>query len=199
MFYLGQFTKPAGLIYDNFDEETAVVPRFEIPGHWQRYIGLDFGGVNTNAVFYAEHPETNEFYAYREYAAGERAANGHVYALRQGEPKNLVAFGGSRSEGQWRREFAAGGLVVRPPLVKEVEVGVDRVYAGHANGRIKVFDDLDGYLLEKQNYSRVLDDDGNPTDQIEDKNRFHFMDAERYLGTYLFRPGPRQRARSRQG
>jgi len=62
-----------------------------------------------------------------------------------------------------------------------------------------VFDDLSEYLAEKAAYSRVLDENGEPTAQIEDKNTFHLMDAERYVCSHLFDPKGRQVARSKQG
>jgi hypothetical protein len=43
MFYRGQFTKPAGLIYDCFTGDMLCEP-FEIPDDWTRYVGVDFGG-----------------------------------------------------------------------------------------------------------------------------------------------------------
>jgi hypothetical protein len=65
--------------------------------------------------------------------------------------------------------------------VSDVEVGIDRVYGAHKENKIIVFDDLVGYLDEKLSYSRELDENGEPTEKIEDKNSFHFMDAERYI------------------
>ena len=49
--------------------------------------------------------------------AGERSAAEHCYHLMKGdklnpaEPRIPICAGGSKSEGQWRREFAAGGTV----------------------------------------------------------------------------------------
>ena len=63
-----------------------------------------------------------------------------------------------------------------------------------------MFDDLRPYLDEKGDYARKLGEDGEPTEAIEDKSMFHLMDAERVLGTHLFRPaGERRSAGSRQG
>jgi len=188
MFYNALFTRPAGLIYDCV-QDSHIIPRFAIPWSWPRYVGLDFGGVNTAAVFYAEHPQTGLLYAYREYKAGSRSAAEHAYYLLQGEPKPVMVAGGSKSEGQWRREFRNGGEVkgkkvsmhIRPPAVSSVEVGIDRVYAANKKGEIRYFDDLDHFLEEKRTYGRVLDENGEPTEEIEDKNSFHFMDAERYI------------------
>jgi hypothetical protein len=161
LFYRGLFDKPAGLIYDSFDESTCKVPRFALPPEWPRYLGLDFGGVNTAGVFYAEEVDPNtgkptgRLFAYREYKAGGRTAAEHAYHLLKGEPRIPTCVGGSRSEGQWRAEFRAGGevdgvktpgLPVLEPDIKEVEVGIDRVYGAHKRNEILVFDDLTGYL-----------------------------------------------------
>lgn len=189
MFYRAIFTRPAGLIYDSFDENMHKCPRFAIPDDWQRYLGLDFGGVNTAAVFYAEEPNTGRLYLYREYLAGGRTAEQHTEHLLKGEPMVPICFGGSHSEGQWRMEFRAAGLPVREPDIKDVEIGINRVYGAHRANGIFVFDDLDGYLEQKLSYSRELDDNGEPTEDIEDKETYHFMDAERYIVGWLMRTG----------
>jgi hypothetical protein len=169
------------MIYDSFDEKTHTFPRFEIPGLWPRYLGLDFGGVHTAGLFYAAEPGTNRLWLYREYLAGSRTAKEHADALLRGEPSIPDCVGGSRSEGQWRAEFAAGGLPISSPAFSDVEVGINRVYGAHKRAEIRVFDDLTGYLEQKQTYSRTLDGAGEPTEEIDDKASFHFMDAERYI------------------
>lgn len=207
MFYRAIFTRPAGMIYDSFDEDRHKCPRFAIPPEWPRFLGLDFGAVNTAAVFYAKDPASDpnnpKYYAYREYKAGGRSAAEHVKHLLEKEKGIPVAVGGAKSEDQWRREFAAGGdvggvrvtgLPIRAPEFPEVEVGIDRVYGAHRRDQIIVFDDLAGYLEQKLTYARELDKNGEPTEKIEDKETFHFMDAERYIISYLMRS-----AKSEQG
>lgn len=181
LFFEGKFTRPAGLIYDCFDETRHRCPRFVIPERWPRYLGLDFGGVNTAGVFLAEEPGTRRLIAYREYHAGGRTAKGHADALRQGEPMLPVAFGGAKSEGQWRDEFGAAGLPVGEPRVHEVEVGIDRVYGTIQSGGLVVFDDLRRLLDEMETYSRKVDEKGEPTEEIEDKSAFHVLDSLRYV------------------
>jgi hypothetical protein len=190
LFYRAIFTRPAGMIYDSFNETLHKVPRFKIPDNWPRYLGLDFGGVNTAGLFYAaERNDKNELtgrlFLYREYKAGGRTAKEHATELKKGEPMIPRCIGGSHSEDQWRNEFKHGGLPVGEPDIKDVEVGIDRVYGSHARNEILVFDDLAGYLEEKLTYSRELDDAGEPTEKIEDKETFHFMDAERYIIGWL--------------
>ncbi len=185
LFFEGKFERPPGLIYDCFDENKNKTARFDIPCHWPRYVGLDFGGVNTAAVFIAKDPVRGTLYAYREYKAGSRTAKEHAEILKAGEPSALTCVGGSKSEGQWRSEFIAAGLPVREPGVSEVEVGIDRVYGAFKRGELIVFDDLAGLLEELLTYSRELDDKGEPTEVIEAKETFHRLDALRYISTLI--------------
>lgn len=196
MFFLGQFERPAGLIYSVFDETKHVVNDFPIPETWKRYGGADFGGVNTAAVFLAEERDkdnapTKRFIAYREYLAGDRTAREHVAVWKHGEPKPPTMIGGAKSEGQWRKEFAAAGLAIGEPLVSDVEVGIDRVYGAMKQGQLIVFRSLTGLREQIRTYSRVLNEKGEPTTEIEDKETFHYLDALRYIGSSVFRPGTR--------
>lgn len=187
MFYRGIFERPAGIIYDSFDKAKHVIPRFKIPEWWkEKYLGLDFGGVNTAAVFYVRDPYKGTLYLYDTYKAGGRTSAEHVAAIKAKEPDEFRAcVGGSLSEGQWRAEFGAAGLTIREPAVKEIEVGIDRVYGFHRADKVQVFDDLDGYLDEKLTYSRQVDDNGNVSEKIEDQHAFHYIDAERYILGWL--------------
>lgn len=204
LFYRARFTRPAGLIYSNFNELTHKMKRIAIPPEWMRFVGMDFGGVNTAALFFAEErigvSPTGRFICYREYRAGERSAAEHVYHMLKGEPRVPVCVGGSKSEGQWRREFAAGGTVngehvpgmpVHGPVISKgdmesiVETGINRVFAAFSQNKLVFFDDLPGILDELGSYSRELDETGEPTEKIEDKETYHLLDALRYLVGYL--------------
>jgi hypothetical protein len=193
MMYLARFTRPAGMIYDAFTTAHKTV-RFTIPDSWPRYIGLDFGGTNMAAVFLAEDPGSRELVAYRTYLQGNKTASQHAEAILAGEPVTRGwnaphAVGGAGSENQWRKEFASAGLPVMAPPVSEVEVGINRVYSALTSKRLRVMEDLAGMLDEFSTYSRELDDDGNPTEKIEDKNDYHLLDATRYILAHLMRPG----------
>lgn len=187
MFYRAIFTRPAGMIYDCFDDKVNTIRPFKIPEEWTRYLGLDFGGVNTAGVFIAHDPEKDFYYAYREYHAGGRLAQQHVDALLAKEPTKPIAYGGAGSEDHWRLEFRAAGLSVRKPPVSDVEVGINRVYGGFNQGQLVIFDNLTKLRDEIGSYSRELDDAGNPTEKIADKNTFHELDALRYIMSYLRR------------
>lgn len=193
MRYRGQYTRPAGMIYDCFDPLLHVCRPFAIDPSWRVYLGLDFGGVNTAGVFLAEEPG-GKFYLFREYHAGSRTARQHRDALAPAIVGNTPlpnCIGGSKSEGQWRDEFAAAGLPVGEPLVKDVEVGINRVYSLFQRDKIRIFSSCSGVIDELNNYSRTTDENGNPTETIENKEIYHKLDALRYIST-LIAHGPRE-------
>ena len=188
MMYRGIFERPAGMIYDCFDDANKV-KRFTIPDDWPRYAGIDFGGVNTAAVFIAEDPKTQRLYLYRTYHKGEMTAKEHAVKMKAGEPGRITAYGGAASEKQWRSEFRSAGLYIHKPPVSEVEVGIDRVYGLFKTNRLSVFDDLRDILDDIESYSRELDDNGEPTEKIEDKETYHRLDGLRYIGSFLNKIG----------
>jgi hypothetical protein len=198
MAYEGLFTRPPGLVYDCFDSALHVVPRFPLPSDWPRWVGLDFGPVNTAAVFFAEEmaephdglggPKlpTGRVYAYREYHAGNRSSAEHVKELLKGERGIPTAVGGApRIEQGWRDAFKAAGLPVKEPDLDRVEPGIDRVYAAFRLNQILVFDDLTELRNELETYSYELDERGEPTDKLEDPHSFHCADAMRYVVSVL--------------
>ena len=173
MFYRGFFERPAGLIYDCLESEIHVMPPFALPSTWRRYMGADFGGVNTAAVFLAEDPRDKSLYLYREYWEGGRTAKGHAKAMLKDEPGIPTAVGGAKSEGQWRDEFRAGGLPIREPLVSDVAVGISRVYTLIKSNRLRIFRTCARTLDQLQSYSYKVNESGEATEEIEDKASFH--------------------------
>jgi phage terminase large subunit len=181
----GLWVAAEGAVYDVFDPARDVVAPFVIPDEWPRRVGLDFGAVNTVALFYAIDIETGLYYLYREYRGENRTAADHVTYLRFNEPRDLWVVGGSGSESQWRRDFSAAGLLVREPPKVPVSLGITRVYGQHKRGTIKVFDTCTEYLREKTEYAYKPEMLGS-TEAIENKEAFHRMDAERYILSYDF-------------
>jgi phage terminase large subunit len=174
-------------VYDCFDHDAHTTPPFDIPPNWRRYLGVDFGGVNTAAVYIAEDPRDNQLYVYREYWSGNRTARTHAIEMLRDEPGIPTAVGGSKSEGQWRDEFRAAGLPIREPLVSDVAVGISRVYSLIKANKLKVFDTCDRLLDQLQSYAYKTDAAGKPTEEIEDKSSYHLADALRYIATLLGR------------
>ncbi len=183
MMHRGMFTRPAGLIYDKWDDTICRIPRFDINPTWPRYVGHDFGPTNMAAIWLANDPATAFFYAYREYHAAGEGAAGHAQQWKAdsvGEPIRKRV-GGAPSEDDWRLSFAQAGWPIGKPLHRDVEMGIDRVYAMTTENRLFIFDDMPETLHEIMSYSRKLDENNQVTRLIDDKQKFHIMDALRYI------------------
>lgn len=205
MFYRGRVAKMRYLIYDCFDTNRHTCRRFSVPDSWRRYLGVDFGGTNMAGLFFAEEPGSGKLYCYREYLDGGKTAAGHSKALMAGEPMMPECAGGSKGEEQWRDEFAAGGIVdgervygipMREPDVSDVDVQIQRVYGLIKESSVVFFDDLVGILDTMGRYRHKRDKQGNVTSEIEDKARWHFADAMRYILSYVAESRKRPRYRS---
>jgi hypothetical protein len=134
----------------------------------------------------------NRYYLYHEYHGEGFTMRTHVQEVLKHIPQRadgsrprIRAVGGAFSEDQWRTETTNAGLLVERPDQRDIEVGIMRVYGAHRRNEILVLDSCRGYLDQKGSYRRVLDRDTNePTQDIANKNRFHWMDCERYaIGT----------------
>lgn len=193
MFYNGQFTVPAGLIYGIMREKEAElkVTRGSIPKKGQCYGGLDFGGPNTAGVMCRRDPHTGDLFLYRTYFPGESMPiREHVRGILKGEQWFDRFAGGAKSEEVFREEFLQNGLPIEEPSISDVQAGIDRVYALMAQGKLHVCDDLDEWWSELYTYQYETDPETGdvlPELKIKNKSAFHFMDATRYLCS-LFSP-----------
>jgi hypothetical protein len=187
LFYRGQYDRPAGLIYDAFDpryreEGGHKVHAFDVPPAWPRTGGLDFGAVNTAKLALAHDPDADVYYLYREDLSGGKTTAEHA-----AEAKAWMAgvnwqtwHGGSKSETQQRMDWGREGVTVLEPPVSDVEAGLDRVIALCKASRLYVFDTCLGTLDELGTYAREVDEQGQPTEKIKDKQTYHRLDALRY-------------------
>lgn len=185
MMYNGKFTKPAGVIFDCLMDEHFVEP-FIIPQHWPRLMGVDFGQVNTAAVFAAVNPLFPEAYIYSTYHRGGMDGMAHARNIADVHGRPAMAMGGAPSEQAWRDEFARGGIAVMRPPFSDVELGIDAIYGLLKGMQIKIFSDLKKLRNELESYSREVNEAGEVVSiKIEDKNKYHRVDALRYLSILL--------------
>lgn len=182
MFYDGEFTRPAGMIYEDFSQNH-IVPAFDIPAHFPRYLGVDFGAVHTAKIYLAMDPASGLYYLYRESLDGNMTTVQQVQSVKQYNERNLLAWGGAKSETQQRWDWAAAGLSVGEPPISDVEAGISRVIALLKEKRLFIFDTCVGVIDELGTYSRELDANGQPTEKIKNKNDYHRLDGLRYVAS----------------
>lgn len=188
MFYRGRYDHPPGLIYSDFvdryrEEGGHKVRPFCLQPSWPRHVGLDFGAVNNARLVVAHDPAADVYYLYSEALEGGKTTAEHAAAaLEVVRGTNVLTwYGGSKGEIQQRLDWQAAGVPVQEPEVVDVEAGIDRVIALLKAHRLFVFDTCQGALDELGTYSRVVDEEGQVTPTIKDKQSFHRLDALRYL------------------
>ena len=195
MFYGGLFERPAGLIYSAFidtyrHEGGHKVTPFALPAKWPRFVGVDPGGANVAKLWLARDTDEDVLYLYREQLDGGKSTPEHVDEARQlaldhGE-RVVFYVVGQPSESQVRRDWEEAGAdnVVAPP-VADVESGIDTVITLLKEHRLFVFDTCTGTLDELATYQRKLDENGETTDVIRHKERYHRLDALRYAAVSI--------------
>ena len=176
-----EFGEPSvgrGRVYP-VDESELVVPRFEIPAHWRRCVGVDFGWSNPTAAVWLAHDVASDIvYVTDVYFASERVPAEHAVEIqRRGAWIPAVCDPAGQAIGQKDgvslvEMYAAAGL--RFELADNgVEAGLMGVLERMRLGKLKVFGDLDGWWREFRLYHR--DAKGRVV-----KRDDHMMDATRY-------------------
>jgi hypothetical protein len=191
MFYEGQFERPAGLIYPDYDDGPAsqggmIVEPFAIPSGWRRVLGVDPGPVHYALLWGAIDPATDTLFLVKErlesYRSTQEIARDVMIDQGSGQPTLGEYYVGGTPDVQPRLDWEMAGAhpVFEPPF-RDVESGIDRGTLLLRQNRVRVFSTLMATRDEFLSYRRKLDDQGLPTEDIEDKSRFHFMDAFRYI------------------
>lgn len=195
MMYDGAFSRPAGMIYNSFRDapwpQGHLLDVGDPPADWPRVVGVDFGGANLGRVFLAYDQARALWVVYDEDMSGERTTQDAVddTLRRVADCRDMVAVGGAPGESQCRRDWGAAGMAVEEPPVDGVEPQIDRVAGMFTRGRLAVSPRCRHLLDELGSYRRKLDGDGNPTEEILEKRRFHLLDATRYACSIIAEQG----------
>ena len=175
---LGKPSIGSGMIFPIQESHITCAP-FEIPAHWKRCAGMDFGWTNPTAVIWiAYDPDADVAYVYAEYAQNELAPQSHVANIHArgdwipiaGDPAGQAA---SQKDGESLIDkYAAHGLRIEPAN-NEVETGLQEVFERMLTGRLKIFTSCEGLLSEIRAYAR---DEKGRVKKMND----HRCDALRY-------------------
>jgi hypothetical protein len=191
MQYLGEYDKPAGMIYHDFinnyrENGGHKVKPFQISEKWPRIVGIDPGAVNLGQVWMAHDVINDDYYVYRAFKSGGKSTKEHAHdATRTAAENNerVIAWAiGQKAESQQRMDWESYGVrPVKEPPFHDVESGIDKCIALLRQHRIFFFDNLDEFFDEISTYSRELDDNDEPTEKIKNKQNYHLLDAWRYV------------------
>jgi len=171
MLFEGKFTKPAGLIYPEYE----TVKPFEIPGGWYVFGGVDFGFNNPFAVVWiAEDSESGNFYIFAEFKRSGLTIDDMERVLKA---RRCIYYGDPASK-EALETLRSRGIDIRPAK-KDVLAGISFVQGLFKSGKLKVFKNLRYLIDELNSYQWEMD----RTEQLLDKPRKendHLCDAARY-------------------
>jgi hypothetical protein len=100
-----------------------------------------------------------------------------------------VYVGGSLGEKQARIDWAEGGIRIAAPPFDNVEAGIDKVTEAIKTDKLRVFSTIKGWRDEVGTYRRETDADGQTTEKIQQKRKYHRMDATRYAFSHILGRG----------
>lgn len=183
-YVLGRWVGMEGLVYSAFNEKVCLIPRFGIPKTWLIYSGHDFGLSNPAALFYAQDPQTGNFYLFQEYVPGSGfGIYDHVQRFKDitKDYHVIMRVGGSHQEDEIRQGYTAQGWpITEPKNSGDRKYQIQKVQALHRLNKVFVFNDLREYLREKLSFAYEKNE-GQLLDKIKDEPKFHLMAAERYI------------------
>jgi PBSX family phage terminase large subunit len=167
----GRFVKIEGLIYPEFERETHVVEAFDIPSHWPKWAGLDYGWTDPVSVLgITFDPEAKVFYVYTQFYKTKTAVEKigeflkkHLFSYTLYDPSAVAVMNELRTVCKLRIE----------PADNSVDVGIQRVTKLLKEARIKVFDscedlirELEGYCYEKKGSGKPGHDNSHSPDAL---------------------------------
>jgi len=168
----------SGAIYPVPESEITIRP-FELPPHWPRVYALDVGWNQTAALWAAWDRDEDILYFYSEYYKGQAEPAIHAAAVRaRGDwiPGVIdpASRGRTQTDGARLIDLYRDHGLLLAEAKNEVEAGIYNVWERLSTGRIKVFNNLNNWLMEFRIYRR--DEKGKIV-----KYKDHLLDATRYL------------------
>ena len=201
----GRWVSAEGIIYDNWDRGTHIIPRFDIPDSWYRFRVVDFGYTNPFVCQWWAVDKDGRMYLYRELY--------QTQLLVEDAAKEILRLSGSEEIGatvcdhdaEDRATLERYGISTLPAK-KGVQVGIQAVQArlrraGDNKPRLFIFSDClvepDKKLLEAKKPKSLLEEieeyvwetarEGVAEKEVPKKLNDHSMDALRYACLFLER------------
>lgn len=163
-------------------EDDIFIPPFDLPPHFARIYGLDFGWSNPTACVWAAHDRDHDvLYIYDCYTAIEQPPAVHAAAIKaRGDWLYGVCDPAGQSatplDGTSLMDIYAQNGLKLTRADNAVESGLMLLLERMQQGRLKVFNTLEGWKHEFRLYQR--DEQGRIV-----KRHDHLLDATRYIIT----------------
>lgn len=192
----GSFQNKEGLVYPRYEEH--IVDDFDIPEHWQRRVGGDFGLNNPTAFgVLATNPEDGTTYLYWEHEEAQKPVSHHAEILKKhinvlsyNVIRTMVgdAAGQQKTAGDLNSVFDhyAEYGIYWSPSTKKLEDSIMKMYTYFDLGKFKIFRSCVSFISEISQYrypERSLDKALKNEDMMEKPIAVndHLLDAVRYV------------------
>ena len=189
MYYLGEFTRPEGLVYQDLNPEIHYVPPFDIPSAWTRIGGIDFGYQQATACVWVAMAPMGQFYVYREYkraAAVDTENAKQILGWSLGDNVSLFYADGQASAAIAAYREAGLPIVGIKPEVHESVLKVvallrqNRLFILGSLGALR--EEVEGYYWAKE---EGIDKPAKGKDHLLDALRYALTGAMEHLSTPL--------------
>ena len=187
------------LVYSKFDEGQCKIKRFDIPAHWVKFSGHDFGTANPAALFVAQVklplPPTappylryGDYVAFAEYAPSAGfSASQHIDRWVEIVPNGCQASVGGNvtTEEEIRQLYRRLGWKIQAPHITRVNAQIDRGISLFENKQFYIFEDLYKLLGQILDCMWIVDENKQTMNKIKDEAKYHLLACYRYLATIL--------------
>lgn len=162
----GRWVAAEGIVYEQFDRGTHVIPPFAIPRSWRRFRAIDFGFVHPFVCLWFAVDDDSRMYLYREIYRSRRIVEDHAAEIRRLDQGERIEATVADHDAEDRATLARHGIHTIP-AVKAISTGIQAVQerlrpAGDGKPRLFIFADA---LVERDD---ALAAGRRPTSTVEE-------------------------------
>lgn len=180
--YLAQFESPKGAVFDTFSVDKNTCAPFDVRKDARVYLGVDFGPANTAMCAVGERDGI--YYVTKSYHGAGDEPETHIARFIPKIPTVKAAFGGAKSEQEWRDRWSDAGVYIAEPSVtgpNSFDIGLTILYRLIDDGKLVIFNTEQELINEIVSYRWKMTSDNKVLDMVEDKSTYHRLDALRYV------------------
>ena len=182
-YVLGNWARPAGLIWPEPADKDLIVEPFDIPEHWPCFSAHDFGHNDPTTGVWGRLSDDDVLYLVADYEENGMTIDAHVRAWRaRGLDVVDDCWGDPAAPEVWERATDIGYPV--RGANNNIDAGIDAVYERMVTGRLKVFRGCKTWLDHRNTYrwATSKNDDETFLDKpAKPQPAGHIADATRYL------------------
>jgi phage terminase large subunit len=194
----GRWVQAEGVVYDGWDRQVHLIPRFAIPDSWRRIRSIDFGHTNPFVCLWIAIDDDGRMYVYREIYFTKRTVKVHAALINKLSEGERYEFTVADHDAEDRATLLENGIAT-VPANKAVLPGIEAVQerlkvAGDDRPRLFVLEDSlverDQSLVEAKRPTCLIEEidgyiwakgqDGKPVKDEPVKENDHSVDSLRY-------------------